>query len=60
MADIEIVKAADQVVVARGDTATFTMTVTNTGEVDLTTVAVTDQSAPDCARDLRGSTSVRW
>ena len=50
VADIAIVKTADPTVVTRGDTATFTIAVTNTGEVDLSAVAVSDQSAPGCAR----------
>ncbi|HMQ37536.1 MAG TPA: LPXTG cell wall anchor domain-containing protein [Micropruina sp.] len=50
VADVAIVKTADPTVVTRGDTATFTIAVTNTGEVDLSAVAVADQSAPGCAR----------
>ena len=52
VADIAIVKAAEPEVVARGGTATFTMTVTNTGEVPLSGVLIADQSAPDCARPI--------
>ncbi|MFT3970801.1 MAG: LPXTG cell wall anchor domain-containing protein [Micropruina sp.] len=52
VADISIVKTADPEVIARGGTASFTMTVTNTGEVPLAGVLVADPSAPDCARDI--------
>src|SRR5262249_30523900 len=38
--------------VASGGTATFTITVTNTGGVELTNVTVTDPMAPDCNRSL--------
>ncbi|MGB2984152.1 MAG: hypothetical protein WBC63_09910, partial [Candidatus Bipolaricaulia bacterium] len=36
--------------VVTGGTATFTIVVTNTGDVPLTDVAVTDANAPDCDR----------
>lgn len=50
VADIEIEKTARAEVVHSGETATFELTVTNTGEVDLTDVVVTDVPAPECAR----------
>ncbi|MDH3308996.1 MAG: DUF11 domain-containing protein, partial [Acidimicrobiia bacterium] len=35
--------------VRSGDTASFTLTITNTGDSDLTNVSVSDAAAPDCA-----------
>jgi uncharacterized repeat protein (TIGR01451 family) len=49
--DIEIVKSADQVI-EPGDTATFTIKVTNTGNVTLTSVTVDDPLASDCDDNL--------
>ena len=48
-ASITIVKEADQMIV-RGSSATFTIAVTNTGDVTLTNVTVSDAEAPDCDR----------
>ena len=45
---IDIEKTPDSQIVVSGDTATFTINVTNTGNVDLTDVEVTDTNAPDC------------
>jgi uncharacterized repeat protein (TIGR01451 family) len=46
---IEILKKPDlQVLESGGGDATFTIIVTNTGNVDLTDVTVTDPLAPDC------------
>ena len=45
---ITITKTADNTPVLAGQDATFTITVTNTGDVDLTGVQVTDPAAPDC------------
>jgi len=46
-ASITIVKEPDQMVV-RGSTATFAITITNTGDVTLTNVTVSDVQAPEC------------
>ncbi|HEX2850154.1 MAG TPA: hypothetical protein VHN98_06365 [Acidimicrobiales bacterium] len=46
---IDITKDADQTVVYDG-TATFTITVTNTGGTSLSNVAVTDPASTDCAK----------
>jgi uncharacterized repeat protein (TIGR01451 family) len=48
-ASITIVKEADQMVV-RGSSANFTIDVTNTGDVTLTNVTVSDAEAPNCDR----------
>ena len=45
---IDIQKTPDTQQALAGDTVTFDITVTNTGDVDLTDVAVTDAVAPDC------------
>jgi uncharacterized repeat protein (TIGR01451 family) len=50
-ASIAIAKEADQTVVS-GSTVTFTISVTNTGVVDMENVTVTDALAPDCDKDL--------
>jgi uncharacterized repeat protein (TIGR01451 family) len=49
---ISIVKDPKSQTVAHGGTATFTITVTNTGDVKLTNVKVADPRSPDCKRDL--------
>jgi uncharacterized repeat protein (TIGR01451 family) len=49
---IDIEKTPDYQLLASGDTATFTITVTNTGNEDLTDVAVTDVLAPSCNDDI--------
>jgi uncharacterized repeat protein (TIGR01451 family) len=48
-ASITIVKEADQTVI-HGSTVTFTIAVTNTGDVTLTNVTVSDAQAPVCDR----------
>ncbi|MDY7076306.1 MAG: SdrD B-like domain-containing protein, partial [Chloroflexota bacterium] len=60
--DIQIAKTPDTQTVVRGSTVTFTIAVTNTGDVTLEDVNVTDAQAPDCARVIgeltpEGSTS---
>jgi hypothetical protein len=47
---ITIVKEANQVV-ASGDDATFTITITNSGDITLTNVTVVDAETPDCERN---------
>ena len=47
---INIEKTPDSQSFQTGGTATFTITVTNSGDVTLTSVAVTDALAPGCAR----------
>ena len=49
---IEIAKTPDVQTVASGTTVTFTIIVTNTGDVTLTNVAVSDTQAPNCAASL--------
>jgi len=51
---IQIVKDPDQTVNS-GGTATFTIRVTNTGDVTLTNVQVSDALAPDCVRNNLGT-----
>jgi uncharacterized repeat protein (TIGR01451 family) len=48
--DIEIAKTPDTQVVLSGSTVTFTIVVTNTGDVPLTNVTVSDAQAPNCAK----------
>ena len=55
---IDIVKDPDSQSVASGGTASFTITVTNTGQVALTNVNVTDANAPGCARSNLGTLAV--
>jgi uncharacterized repeat protein (TIGR01451 family) len=47
---IEIDKAPESQAVQSGDAATFTITVTNTGDVSLAPVTVTDDLVPNCER----------
>jgi len=47
---ISVVKDPETPAVVTGGTATFSITVTNTGDTTLTGVHVTDAQAPDCAR----------
>ncbi len=49
---VEIVKTGPTGPVRAGQPVTFTITVTNPGDVPLTAVSVTDPSAPDCSRTL--------
>jgi len=49
---IAIAKTPDLQVVFAGSTVTFTIAVTNTGDVTLTAVSVADPLAPDCVRSL--------
>ncbi|WP_236808345.1 DUF7507 domain-containing protein [Amycolatopsis albispora] len=49
---VRIEKAAAPTSVREGDEVTFTITVTNTGDVPLTSVAVADGMAPSCARSI--------
>jgi uncharacterized repeat protein (TIGR01451 family) len=48
--DIQIAKTPDTQMIASGSTVTFTIAVTNTGDVTLTGVTVSDALAPNCAR----------
>ncbi len=49
---IVIDKAPDSQVVAQGGTATFTITVTNTGNVTLAGVVVSDSLTPSCSKTI--------
>ncbi|QWF80688.1 DUF7507 domain-containing protein [Amycolatopsis sp. CA-230715] len=49
---LTIEKSADPKVVHAGDTVTFTITVTNSGDVPLTGVSVVDDRTPSCARTI--------
>jgi uncharacterized repeat protein (TIGR01451 family) len=49
---IQIAKSPDTQTVLNGATATFSIAVTNTGDVALSNVAVSDPLVPDCDRDL--------
>ena len=49
---ISIVKSPATQTVGNGGTATFQITVTNTGAVTLTNVTVSDPLSPDCSRNL--------
>jgi LPXTG-site transpeptidase (sortase) family protein len=49
---IDIQKTPDNQQITSGGTASFTITVTNTGETPLANVAVTDANAPGCAKNI--------
>jgi uncharacterized repeat protein (TIGR01451 family) len=49
---IQIVKDPKSQTVTKGNTATFTITVLNTGDVALTDVVVTDALSPNCNRTI--------
>ncbi len=49
---VAIDKSPHDKVVRDGDTVTFTIKVTNTGDVDLTNVTVTDPLTPSCAKAI--------
>lgn len=49
---LSIEKSVDKPVVLSGTDVTWTVTVKNTGDVDLTNVTVTDPNATDCARTI--------
>ena len=66
LAEISISKSANQIV-ASGGTATFTIRVENTGDVNLLNTAVADVLVADCARDIlevrelwNGKVAVGW
>ena len=56
VASIDIVKTPDVAVVDIGAPHTFTITVTNTSNVDLTGVVVTDPVVPACDREIGAMT----
>ena len=61
--DIAITKSPDNQQILSGDSATFTIVVTNTGDADLTDVEVTDALASDCDNvigDLAASASTSY
>ncbi len=47
---VSISKSPDLQGAPQGGSATFTVTVLNTGNIDLTAIAVSDPQAPDCSR----------
>jgi len=49
---LTITKSVDKPVVLTGTTVTWTVTVTNTGDVDLTDVAVSDPNAAGCTKTI--------
>lgn len=49
---VQVEKSPDSQVVEEGKSATFTITVTNTGNVALNDLAVADTLSPDCARTI--------
>ena len=55
---LTITKTPDSQTVRKGDSATFTITVTNTGEAQLTGVTVTDALTADCAKTRTESLGV--
>ena len=58
---ITVAKTPDSQTIVSGTTVTFTIKVTNTGDVTLTNVVVTDALAPGCARtkaDIAGLASM--
>jgi uncharacterized repeat protein (TIGR01451 family) len=54
-AGISITKEPASQTIPENGTATFTITVANTGDVTMTNVAVTDDLAPDCNRPALGT-----
>jgi len=51
---VGLAKVQDGPPVAAGSEVTFTIAVTNTGDLDLTGLSVVDPAAPDCDRSLGG------
>ncbi len=49
---LSITKKPDVQTIHKGGSASFTITVTNTGSVDLTDVAVVDENSPGCAKTI--------